>query len=113
MEALNLKWEDIDLKKKQVTFKETKSGKSRTIPLNNILVDMLKRINKNGENIFTYGPDHVSHELKKYLKLVGFNQRRSVHTFRHTFASHMVVSGLDIYILSKILGHSSVTIISV
>jgi len=112
-EALNLIWKDVDLKNKKVVFRETKSGKSRFLPINKNLLIVLKRMSntkKQDERLFEYNSDYVTHKIKKHLKNIGFNSRISVHCLRHTFASHLVMSGVDIYTVSKLLGHSDIKV---
>lgn len=46
----------------------------------------------------------------KYIRRAGIQKRISPHTLRNNFAKRCLMAGMDIYTLSKILGHSSVTV---
>lgn len=48
--------------------------------------------------------------FKHYLRRAGLDERVSPHCLRNNFAKRCLMSGMDIYTLSKILGHSSVTV---
>lgn len=48
--------------------------------------------------------------FKRYIKRTGIKKSVSPHTLRNNFARRCLLSGMDIYTLSRILGHSSVTI---
>lgn len=117
-EIVNLSWNDIDLSKKLITIQpksnwHPKDYECRDIPIDNLLFKALNKIeNKKGSVIQTkYNKDFtlggISHYfIEKVLKKVGL--RGSLHTLRHTFASHLVQNGVDLYTVSKLLGHSSI-----
>lgn len=109
-EALNLTWDDIDLKSGKVKFMITKTGKSRIIPINGALKNTLSKMERNGDKPFPFRKDFVTHKFKKYLRASGIKDHDSLklHSLRHTFASHLVMSGVDLITVSKLLGHSSV-----
>lgn len=69
-------------------------------------------LSKNGKRLTEEG---VAKFLKKAAKNVGVNAsvRVSPHTFRHTFAHNMLKNGLDLYSLSRLLGHENVSITQV
>ena len=48
--------------------------------------------------------------FKRYLKRVGLDSDISPHCLRNNFAKRCLMNGMDIYTLSRILGHSSVTV---
>lgn len=66
-------------------------------------------LSKNGKHLT---PEAVSKFMKKAAKEVGVNPlvRVSPHTCRHTFAHQELKNGLDLYSLSRLLGHESVSI---
>jgi len=111
-EALELTWDDIDLENGKIFIKETKSGKSRIVPINSELNKILNSMDSGAEKLFTYNADYVNRKFKKYLKKAGIKdwQALSIHNLRHTFASHLVMSGTDLYTVSKLLGHSSIAV---
>lgn len=51
-------------------------------------------------------PDKIYRELKRALAKVGLDG--DVHKWRHTFASHLVMNGVDIATVSRLLGHHSI-----
>lgn len=119
-EAINLKWESVSLdgQNPQIWVLsdnewKTKSGKSRVVPLNDNALEILNKIHtKDSEYVFLsregrkIHPDKPLHALKTALekcKLKG-----DVHKLRHTFASHAVMSGMDLFTLAKILGHADI-----
>jgi len=99
-------WDDVDMKGGRITFRQTKSGKNRLVPFNGVLTDVFRRMEKTGEKPFPFLPDFVTKTFKKYVKEPGVKDM-SVHSLRHTFASHRVMAGVDIKTASKLLGHSS------
>jgi site-specific recombinase XerD len=121
-EIVNLRWADIDLERKLVqvsnskTFK-TKTGKMRTLPLNLLVVDLLRQkalltqiteyvFQRNGLRI---AEGYISHTFKKFVRLSGLPEAIHFHTLRHTFATWLVQEGVNIYEVQKLLGHSDIT----
>jgi excisionase family DNA binding protein len=114
-EILNLTWEQVDLSKKLIVVRQTKSGKDRAIPINDSLYGILralKALDGRQELVFPNpmtGKPYT--EVKKSFKLAckraGIAGLR-FHDLRHTFASRLIEAGADIVTVRDLLGHFSV-----
>lgn len=118
-----LKWDAIDLSQCGIRVKRSYCSKSkkvvehtkgktiRLVPINNDLQTLLTKLqNSNQKDEFVlsdFNSEHVSRDLRKICELIGIRSIR-FHDIRHTFASHMMMNGANIYDLQKILGHSSI-----
>jgi integrase len=131
-EVAGLRWSDVDLNARLITVCRsyhgpTKSGRIRHVPILDPLLPILRawRIRHPGDLVFTnrdgrmFGPSsRVFQEiLHRVLDRAGFEspviggKRRwyiTFHGLRHTFASHWMMRGGDLFKLRTILGHSSV-----
>ena len=121
MELLTLHWRQINFKDKYVILDNsgylTKSKRVRTIPLTQKAMQIIteRELKKNGQQVFTLEgksikPDFISHKFKSYVREAKLNPKLKFHSLRHTFASWLVQRGASIYEVSKLLGHSSVSV---
>lgn len=119
-ELLDLKVESIDLITKTIKVKG-KGNKERLIPISEnltsnviIYLDVRKLtfetdsnqlfFTKKGKDLY---PKAVYNVVKKYLSLVTTSDKKSPHTLRHSFATHVLANGGNLKAIQDILGHSS------
>lgn len=122
-ELENLEWADIDFKRRKIRirrkdFWQPKTGE-RDIPINSQLLELLKDLkqvnDKKLKSNFVF-PDKKGSLIKTKLreKLIqiaqkaGIENLTKVHTLRHTFASHLVMKGVDLPTVKKLMGHSDI-----
>ncbi|MEK6626508.1 MAG: site-specific integrase, partial [Bdellovibrionota bacterium] len=94
----------------------TKTFKSRRfIPMNAVARNHLLALKEStrsnlvatDESGEAFDVNHVYRDLTRFLKLAEIKEHYRFHDLRHTFASHFMMNGGNIYDLQKILGHSS------
>lgn len=91
----------------------TKSGKPRIVPLSDRAAQVLQRRSKTfPDRLFPYGSNAMAKTFRKARKRMQLNHDRDfvLHALRHTCASRMVLSGVSIYDVKEMLGHSSITV---
>ena len=133
-EALALRWRDINLSRKRLCVRSTvvrltnkkrsyvqDSAKSesshRTIPLSPKSIAILQMLAAKKENEWVFTNDdgqRLSYEALRWqtqrLCQAADVPYRGEHVFRHTFATNCYHKGIDVKILSKLLGHADVNI---
>jgi integrase len=91
--------------KNTITFTDTKSGRNRSVPIDEGLCQEVKVHLKEHSS---FGTSTIS-AFRRALKQTSIDlpKGQAAHVLRHTFASHFVMNGGDILTLQRILGHSS------
>lgn len=115
-EILRLRWDQVDLVNRSVRVTKTKSGKDRTVPLNDAAagVIMSQRRMKQGDFVFPspktgVAMKSVDHSFWRACSLAGILGLR-FHDLRHTFATRLIRKGADIITVQGLLGHHAVTV---
>ncbi len=103
-EIVDLKWADIDFNNRMIHVLNTKSGKPRQIPINNNLLMILRGLARNGERVFD--SQNLRKLFESAVRLAGLNDV-TFHTLRHTFASQLAMSGIDLRTIQELMGHQS------
>jgi len=108
-EALNLSWRDIDFKNRTITINKSKTHRMRTIPISDEVYELLtnlKKTTRSFNKVFEYQDRYISRKFHKYVKSLGIECR--LHDLRHTFASLLVSSNIQIRIIQDLLGHKDI-----
>ncbi|MCL2064705.1 MAG: tyrosine-type recombinase/integrase [Candidatus Cloacimonetes bacterium] len=123
-ELINLTTHSIYGKEKLILI-TGKGNKQRFIPLNDFLLDLLEHYINNSRNTYmNYKSDDtlfLNRFGKKFSRMgmwkivhkiileQGILKPLSPHTFRHSFATHLLESGVNLRIIQALLGHSSIS----
>jgi site-specific recombinase XerD len=118
-EAVSLKATDIDSSRMLIQVRHGKGAKDRTVMLSPQLLGILRtywRLARPKEWLFPGRGEtkpidvQVLHAAcRSATKAAGLSKRVTVHTLRHSFATHLLESGVDIRIIQVLLGHNSLS----
>lgn len=122
----------IELRISNINFKEKfmkidgKGDKMRLVPLADFTIKLMKnyiktvrsqlKINQKHEDVLFLNSRGTSMSrgivfiiIKELADKAGINKKISPHTFRHSFATHLLQNGADLRFIQEMLGHSSIT----
>lgn len=116
-EILGLKWKDLNFTRNTATFRDTKNGETRTIPLSPALVSCLLDEKKRrvilSEYVFPSGdgkqPACIRGAWENAVKEAGLEI--CFHTLRHTAASHLTMGGASVIEVGAVLGHKTLAMV--
>ena len=111
-EIFDMQWKNIDFNTRLINLLNTKNGSKRDIPMSDELYATLKSMPKVSEYVFinpqTNAPYvDIKKSFDKVRKIAEIKDFR-FHDLRHTFATRMVVAGVDFLTLMELLGHKNV-----
>jgi site-specific recombinase XerD len=117
-EIVTLQWKDILFEEFKIHIKNAKGKKDRMVMLPFSVVQSLKIYRElfnckqyvfegqfAGEPLST---GTVQNVMREALKKSGLEKKATVHTLRHSFATHLLENGTDIRYIQKFLGHASI-----
>ena len=117
-EAASLKVADIDSSRMVIRVEQGKGGRDRYVMLSPQLLAILRsywRLARPGHWLFPgrdgehpINPTVLHAACRSACAASGLNKRVTVHTLRHSFATHLLESGTDIRIIQALLGHRNV-----
>jgi len=112
-EILSLKWADIDMQNRTIALRKTKNNELRILPVNDALYKTLRSMGQQLGNqyVFSDNTGNSYRDIKKgfsaALRRAGIQDFR-FHDLRHTFASRLVMAGVDIRTVQELLGHKDI-----
>ena len=117
---LEIRKKDINFEIKAIKIKDFKRGNSYLAYFNEEIEELLKKrvkeLNDQNSKIITKNYSSISYQLRKiFEKLFNKGLDRSntkdrvvIHTLRHTFASHLAISGVSIQKIQRLMNHSDI-----
>ncbi len=122
-ELINLRWEDLDFEQSLVRIgahddehgtDDTKTHRERHVPMDDDLTAVLARQPRRPGCRLVFGTvngtvrrNNLLTNLKRHAKAAGI-ENVTLHTMRHTFASHLVMNGVDLASVRELLGHATI-----
>ncbi len=126
LEGVTLKTENVDGERKQLHIRNAKGGKDRRVPLPERTLEMLRdywSTHRHPHYVFpAKTPQGTSPSISKKpmsassvrrallaaLEESGVQKHATVHTLRHSYATHLLEAGVNLRIIQSYLGHSSI-----
>ena len=117
-EASNMKISDIDFVRKTIHIRQSKYKKDRIVPLSDYMAKGLKiYLAAENPHIWLFNgrdPDGrfsskgLNRVMREALKKAGIKKEVSLHTLRHSYATHLLEDGVNILLIKKLLGHAKI-----
>jgi site-specific recombinase XerD len=118
-EAINLKLSDIDFERKTIHIRQSKYKKDRIVPLSDYIAKgLIKYISAEHPHIWLFNgkePDGrysvkgLSWVMRENLKKTDIKKDVSLHSLRHSYATHLLEDGVNIVAIKELLGHAHIT----
>ena len=118
-EAINLKLSDIDFERKTIHIRQSKYKKDRIVPLSDYIAKgLIKYISAEHPHIWLFNgkePDGrysvkgLSWIIRENLKKTDIRKDVSLHSLRHSYATHLLEDGVNIVTIKELLGHAHIT----
>jgi len=115
-EQFNLRWEHVDFTTGIITIPRSKHGEARRIPMNDTVRDLLRALPSRLKSalVFPSTTGETAVDARNYMnrvfvpalekaRIAGFRW----HDLRHTFASRLVMKGVDLRTVQELLGHKT------
>lgn len=117
-ELRHLKISDIDFHRKQIHIRQGKGKKDRYVILSEfIALRFQKYLDEVHPKIYLFegqntgsvmGERSIQYVINEALKKTTIQKSVSMHTLRHSFATHLLEDGVDLYSIQRLLGHSDI-----
>ncbi|GAB3547432.1 site-specific integrase [Noviherbaspirillum agri] len=106
-ELASLQWEHINLVKRTAVLPDTKNGDKRVVPLSTKAIEILRKMERNGDNVFHFQDSYViSDAFRRITKRAGIMGLR-FHDLRHEAVSRLFEKRLNVMEVASISGHRS------
>jgi site-specific recombinase XerD len=115
-ELINLKIKDIDSNRMQIRVEQAKGKKDRYTILSQTTLEILRKYVKEykpklymfeGSDWIPYSTSSIYQMFRVSIKKAGILKQVSIHTLRHSFATHLLESGVSTRYIQSLLGHES------
>lgn len=113
-----LKISDVDLDRKQVHIRQGKGKRDRYVVLSNLLAKKFQfYLNQVKPLVYLFegqtpaqpmGERSIQYVINEALQKTNIKKKASMHTLRHSFATHLMEDGIDIHSIQRLLGHSDI-----
>jgi site-specific recombinase XerD len=115
-EQYGTEWSSVNLERKVLTIPRSKHGETRHIPLNSIALAAFRQLLPNfgtSNRVFLNRNGHGSlqgnkHWFEDAVREAGIRDF-TWHDLRHTFASRLVMAGVNLRMVQEVMGHKSIT----
>ncbi len=117
-EQFQLRWEHVDFTTGIITIPRSKHGETRRVPMNDTVRELLRTRTSRlkSEYVFPCGTGDTPIDACNYMRRVfvpGLNtaaiENFHWHDLRHTFASRLVMKGVDLRTVQELMGHKTIT----
>ncbi len=118
-ELVNLRISDVDLDRKVVHIRQSKNKKDRYVPMSiHSVRGVKKHLAINNPSVYLFenkkrkgmpiSKTRVRELLKGIIERTDIKKKTTVHTLRHSYATHQLEAGQNIMVLKDLLGHSNI-----
>lgn len=109
IEAESLKIHQLVIKPKPgIRYLNTKNGKNRFVPVDPVFLSELRMATRPDKDKRLFGSCRAAFRYAVKRAGLEFPEQQMTHILRHTYASHFLMNGGDLFVLQRVLGHSDI-----